>query len=145
MSSTSRKKIILGALIVFSALCVGTAVRGELRRNTPEPEHCVLCDSGYTCHAPALLNLATGEVAELEVYAFDPRLPDEIDKNRTGFMRLSYGAGVQVCMDAGRSASRWLRACSSRARQTGTDQLRALLPELPCATGSSGGKRLRAA
>lgn len=105
MSSTSRKKIILGALIVFSALCVGTAVRGELRRNTPEPEHCVLCDSGYTCHAPALLNLATGEVAELEVYAFDPRLPDEIDKNRTGFMRLSYGAGVQVRMDAGRSAS----------------------------------------
>jgi len=105
MSSTSRKRIVLGALIVACTLCVGIAVRGELRRNAPEPEHCVLCDSGYTCHAPALLNLATGEIAELEVYALDPRLPDEVDKTRTGFMRLSYGAGVQVCMDAGRSAS----------------------------------------
>lgn len=105
MSSTSRKRIVLGALIVACALCVGIAVRGELRRNAPEPEHCVLCDSGYTCRAPALLNLATGEIAELEVYALDPRLPDEVDKTRTGFMLLSYGAGVQVCMDAGRSAS----------------------------------------
>ena len=82
MSSTSRKRIVLGALIVACTLCVGIAVRGELRRNAPEPEHCVLCDSGYTCHAPALLNLATGEIAELEVYALDPRLPDEVDKTR---------------------------------------------------------------
>lgn len=105
MSNTSRKRIVLGALTVACALCVSIAVRGELRRNAPEPEHCVLCDSGYTCRAPALLNLATGEIAELEVYALDPCLPDEIDKTRTGFMRLSYGVGVQVCMDAGRSAS----------------------------------------
>lgn len=105
MSSTSRKRIVLAALAVVAAFCVGIAARGELRRNAPEPEHCVLCNSGYTCRAPALLNLATGEIAELEVYAFDPRLPDKIDKTRTGFMRLSYGAGVQVCMDAGRSAS----------------------------------------
>ena len=105
MSSTNRKRIVLGALIVACSLCVGIAIRGELRRNAPEPEHCVLCDSGYTCRVPALLNLATGEIAELGVYAFDPQLPDGIDKNRTGFMRLSYGAGVQVCMDAGRSAS----------------------------------------
>lgn len=51
------------------------------------------------------MNLATGEIAELEVYACDPQLPDQIDKTQTGFMRLSRTAGVQVCMEAGRSAS----------------------------------------
>lgn len=104
MNRTVRKRIAC-VLIAVAVICVGVVAHNTLRRDPPEPERCVLCGSGYTCHAPALLNLSTGEIAEMEVYAFDPRLPDEIDKTRTGFMRLSIGAGVQVCMDAGHSAS----------------------------------------
>ena len=91
--------------LIAAAATVLLAAREYRRTHPPEPEHCALCGREYICHAPALLNLATGEVAELEIYAFDPMLPDEIDKTRTGFMRLSRLAGVQVCMEAGRSAS----------------------------------------
>lgn len=44
-------------------------------------------------------------MAELNIYEPDPRLPEGVDKTLTGFLRISYGAGVQVRMDAGRSVS----------------------------------------
>lgn len=95
----------LSLALLAAVFAVAVAAREYRRAHLPEPEHCALCGREYVCHAPALLNLATGEIAELEIYAFDPFLPDEIDKSRTGFMRLSRAAGVQVCMEAGCSAS----------------------------------------
>jgi hypothetical protein len=97
--------LALSLALLAAVFAVALAAREYRRANLPEPEHCALCGREYVCHAPALLNLATGEIASLEIYAFDPFLPDEIDKSRTGFMQLKTGAGVQVCMDAGRSAS----------------------------------------
>ena len=37
---------------------------------TPEPERCALCGNGYGTryHAPAIVNLSTGELGELQVY-----------------------------------------------------------------------------
>ena len=102
---TRRGKILLPLALIAAAITIILAVRECRITHLPEPERCALCGREYVCHAPALLNLATGEIASLEIYAFDPFLPDEIDETRTGFMQLKTGAGVQVCMDAGHSAS----------------------------------------
>lgn len=47
---------------------------------TPEPECCSLCEegNGVRYHAPALINLSTGMVWELEIYDKDPRRPWEV-------------------------------------------------------------------
>lgn len=97
--------LVISLALLAAAFAVALAAREYRRVNPPEPEHCALCGREYVCHAPALLNLATGEIASLEIYAFDPFLPDEIDKTRSGFVQLSRAAGVQVCKDAGISAS----------------------------------------
>ena len=100
-----REKILLPLALIVAILTIALAAREYRKTHLPEPERCALCGREYVCHAPALLNLATGEIALLEIYAFDPFLPGEIDKTRTGFMQLKTGAGFQVCMDAGHSTS----------------------------------------
>ena len=100
-----RRKILLSIVLIAAAFAILFAGREYRRTHPPEPDRCALCGREYTCNAPVLLNLATGEVAELEIYTVDPLSPDKIDKTRTGVMRLSRMAGVQVCVDAGRSAS----------------------------------------
>lgn len=44
---------------------------------TAEPETCALC-GGLKCHAPCIVDLATGEVGELEIYAPHPTLVGEL-------------------------------------------------------------------
>ena len=103
MKAWLKKVWILPVLIV--AIVAGFAV-AEYRHSHPaEPELCTLCDRGYVLRAPALLNLATGEIAEMEMYERDPLSPDGIDKTRTGVASFSFAAGVRVFKDAGRSAS----------------------------------------
>ena len=103
MKAWLKKVWILPVLIV--AIVAGFAV-AEYRYSHPaEPELCALCDRGYIRRAPVLFNLATGEIAEMEIYERDPLLPDGIDKTRTGVASFSFAAGVQVLKDAGRSAS----------------------------------------
>ena len=128
-----RGKILLSLALIAAAITIILAVWEYRITHLPEPERCALCGREYVCHAPALLNLATGEIASLEIYAFDPFLPDEIDKTRTGFMQLKTGAGVQVCMDAGHSTSvilpdkvepmdysRYCRSCRALLSEAGT-------------------------
>lgn len=102
-------KAWLKRLWIFPALLAvataGFAITEYHYLHPKEPEFCALCDRGYVRRAPMLLNLATGEIAEMEVYASDPSSPDGIDKTRTGVASLSRAAGVEVLMDAGRSAS----------------------------------------
>ena len=76
-------KILLSLALIVAVLAVALATRGFPKTHPSEPERCALCGREYVCHAPALLNLATGEIASLEIYAFNPFLPDEIDKTRT--------------------------------------------------------------
>lgn len=103
MKAWLKRLWILPVLIAVVMACFAVA---EYRYSHPaEPELCALCDRGYVLRAPALLNLATGEIAEMEVYESDPSAPDGIDKTRTGVASFSFAAGVQVVMDVGRSAS----------------------------------------
>ncbi len=60
-----------------------------------EPEQCVLCDKKY--HAPALVDLATGNVGELAVYSPHPTKVGEIsDVWERGTMRISPCAGLTL-------------------------------------------------
>lgn len=53
----------------------------------PDPERCALCSAGTRYHAPCLLDLSTGQVGELTVYAHHPSKSGEIapmEKQPTG-------------------------------------------------------------
>ena len=94
---------------LFAVTLLAVVIASEYRyRHPAEPEQCALCGREYVCRAPALLNLSTGEIAEMEIYAVSMLSPNGVDKTRTGFMQLSTAAGVQVCKDGGRSASVFL-------------------------------------
>ena len=66
---------------------------------TPEPEVCALCRNGEgeQIHAPCIINLSTGEVAELSVY--DPH-PTELGEVSTelnkGYFSYYGGAGANI-------------------------------------------------
>lgn len=49
----------------------------------PEPEQCALC-GGLKTHAPCIVNLATGEVGELEIFQPHRRLVGEIAEDQPG-------------------------------------------------------------
>lgn len=99
------KRLWIFPVLIAAVVVAGFALAEYHYSHPAEPELCALCDRGYVLRAPALLNLATGEIAEMEMYASDLTSPDGIDKTRTGFASFSFAAGVQVVMDAGRSAS----------------------------------------
>ena len=91
--------------VLIAVVITGFVVTEYRYSHPPEPELCALCDSEYVFRAPVLLNLATGKIAEMEVYASDMSSPNGIDKTRTGFASISFSVGVTVIMDAGLSAS----------------------------------------
>ena len=99
------------ALIVTLSLCA--AITGGVplyRYSLPEPEQCALCELAYRCHAPALMNLVTGEILEMRVYEPDPVRPWELaQEQRTGYFRISNGAGLRGWCDGGIAAHAELR------------------------------------
>ena len=56
-----KKYIFLVIAVILILICVITILPA------PNPKRCAICDS-IPYHAPALVNLATGEVGELSVY-----------------------------------------------------------------------------
>lgn len=63
---------------------------------------CCLCNS-TPCHAPALVNLSTGEILELAVYDNDPFRPGELaEEQRTGYFTFVKGAGASGYRDGGK-------------------------------------------
>lgn len=52
-------------------------------RSPAETENCALCGQ-IKCHAPCLVNLATGEVGELALFIPHPTLAGEIAQEQTG-------------------------------------------------------------
>lgn len=65
----------------------------------PEPERCAICDS-IPYHAPALVNLATGEVGELAVYDPHPFKVAELNEyQQGGAFSFIYAAGVNGYSD----------------------------------------------
>lgn len=70
---------------IFSSLCL-LAIAILTIVNVVEQtasEDCVIC--GYTkCHAPCILNLATGEIDELQLYTPHDQIVGEIAEEQTG-------------------------------------------------------------
>lgn len=65
----------------------------------PEPERCAICDS-IPYHAPALVNLATGEVGELAVYKPHPFKVAELNEyQQGGTFSFIYVAGLNGYSD----------------------------------------------
>ena len=64
-----------------------------------EPERCAICDS-IPMHAPALVNLATGEVGELTVYEPHPFKVAELNPyQQGGTFSFIYVAGINGYSD----------------------------------------------
>ena len=65
----------------------------------PNPEDCSICGH-LKCHAPCLLNLATGEIGELELYQPHYQKVGEIAEEQTGgtfsFIYLSGLQGIRL-------------------------------------------------
>ena len=82
------KKYIIPMITVILILILARAILPA-----PEPERCAICDS-IPFHAPALVNLATGEVGELAVYDPHPFKVAELNEyQQGGTFSFIYAAG----------------------------------------------------
>ena len=88
------KKYIIPILAVILILIFARAILPA-----PEPERCAICDS-IPMHAPALVNLATGEVGELAVYEPHPFKVAELNEyQQGGTFSFIYAAGINGYSD----------------------------------------------
>ena len=88
------KKYIFPAIAVILILIFARAIL-----SAPEPERCAICDS-IPMHAPALVNLATGEVGELTVYDPHPFKVAELNPyQQGGTFSFIYAAGINGYCD----------------------------------------------
>ena len=88
------KKYIFPAIaVILILICVITILPAS------EPERCAICDS-IPMHAPALVNLATGEVGELTVYEPHPFKVAELNEyQQGGTFSFIYVAGINGYSD----------------------------------------------
>ena len=88
------KKYIVPMITVILILILAHAILPA-----PEPERCAICDS-IPYHAPALVNLATGEVGELAVYEPHPFNVAELNEyQQGGTFSFIYVAGLNGYSD----------------------------------------------
>lgn len=88
VSTSKYRNLFLNIVSIASAIFIVFAYFALLQNTffwkniamTPEPDCCSVCGNGdgVRYHAPALVNLSTGMVWELEIYDNDPRRPWEI-------------------------------------------------------------------
>ena len=79
--------LLVAALISSYAALIATmfdTAFWKIVATTPEPELCAICEdgNGNRYHAPALVNLSTGIVRELEIYDNDPTRPWEVAEDQ---------------------------------------------------------------
>lgn len=79
--------LLTAAMISSFAAFIATmfdAAFWKIVATTPEPELCAICEdgNGVRYQAPALINLNTGIVRELEIYDNDPTRPWEVAANQ---------------------------------------------------------------
>lgn len=88
------KKYLFPAIAAILILVLASAILPA-----PEPERCAICDS-IPFHAPALVNLATGEVGELAVYDPHPFKVAELNEyQQGGTFSFIYVAGLNGYSD----------------------------------------------
>lgn len=89
------KKYVTLILAVILILILALAILPA-----PEPERCAICDS-IPMHAPALVNLTTGEVGELAVYDPHPFKVAELNEyQQGGTFSFIYVAGLNGYSDS---------------------------------------------
>lgn len=99
---TSRNpyKVMLIVFLILECAIIATAMIA--RYAVPEPEQCALHDLAGRYHAPLIMNLATGEIAEMRIYDPDPERPWLLNANqRTGYFHFFIGAGLSGYVDGG--------------------------------------------
>lgn len=70
--------------------------------NLPDPERCALCGGGVPYPAPCLVDLATGQIGEMTVYAPHPSLPGQVapmEAQPTGTFSFHPCAGLLAVQD----------------------------------------------
>lgn len=88
-----KKSIFPAIAVILILICVITILPAS------EPERCAICDS-IPMHAPALVNLATGEVGELTVYEPHPFKVAELNEyQQGGTFSFIYVAGINGYSD----------------------------------------------
>ena len=100
-----KRTVLITALSLAIAAGIGAVIYNQLPIwTTPEPEVCVLHshrDDFPPFLAPALMDLSTGKICELNPYQRDPDDPSKLGEVKTGIdeMRLFKGAIVTVLSD----------------------------------------------
>ena len=88
-----KKYIFPTIAVILILICMITILPAS------EPERCAICDS-IPMHAPALVNLATGEVGELTVYEPHPFKVAELSEyQQGGTFSFIYAAGLNGYSD----------------------------------------------
>ncbi len=88
-----KKNIFPAIAVILILICVITILPA------PNPKRCAICDS-IPYHAPALVNLATGEVGELAVYEPHPFKVAELNEyQQGGTFSFIYAAGLNGYSD----------------------------------------------
>ena len=88
-----KKYIFQVIAVILILICVITILPA------PNPKRCAICDS-IPYHAPALVNLATGEVGELAVYEPHPFKVAELNEyQQGGTFSFIYVAGINGYSD----------------------------------------------
>ena len=88
-----KKYIFPVIAVILILICLITILPAS------EPERCAICDS-IPMHAPALVNLATGEVGELTVYEPHPFKVAELNEyQQGGTFSFIYVAGLNGYSD----------------------------------------------
>ena len=88
-----KKYIFQVIAVILILICVITILPA------PNPKRCAICDS-IPYHAPALVNLATGEVGELAVYEPHPFKVAELNEyQQGGTFSFIYAAGLNGYSD----------------------------------------------
>lgn len=95
--------------VLLLAVILLAAVDAVLFYNPPEPEQCALCgyeDSPPLYLAPAIINLASGDICELQMYELDVHDRSKLASvQQTGAVSFPYFDGAEVIVDKGVSCS----------------------------------------
>lgn len=85
------------AVVIAVAFCLGWyggigatdrkayAALWEAIVDLPDPKRCALCDEGQRYQAPCLINLSTGQMGEMRVYAYGTTEEGELDPREVRF------------------------------------------------------------
>lgn len=68
----------------------------------PDPERCALCGEGRRYQAPCLMNLSTGQMGEMRVYAYGPTEQGKLDPREarfSGTFNFQHCAGLTAIRD----------------------------------------------